>query len=287
MKGIAGFYYVNVESMGLYECKAKGNFRNKKIKPLVGDNVEIDIIDEDNKIGNITEIFGRKSELIRPAVANVDQAIVIFAAADPAPNFNLLDRFLVMMQNQNIDTIICFNKMDKVKTEDKETLESIYKDSGCKLKFLSVKFNEGLNEIKDILKNKTTVLAGPSGVGKSSFVNKLNPEAEMETGAISEKIKRGKHTTRHSELIYLGGETYLMDTPGFSSLALFDMEKEELKDCYPEFDMFDEPCRFLGCVHVNEPDCIIKENVANGTINETRYTNYKLLYEELKNQKRY
>ena len=125
MKGIAGFYYVNVESMGLYECKAKGNFRNKKIKPLVGDNVEIDIIDEDNKIGNITEIFGRKSELIRPAVANVDQAIVIFAAADPAPNFNLLDRFLVMMQNQNIDTIICFNKMDKVKTEDKETLESI------------------------------------------------------------------------------------------------------------------------------------------------------------------
>ena len=287
MKGIAGFYYVNVESMGLYECKAKGNFRNKKIKPLVGDNVEIDIIDEDNKIGNITEIFGRKSELIRPAVANVDQAIVIFAAADPAPNFNLLDRFLVMMQNQNIDTIICFNKMDKVKTEDKETLESIYKDSGCKLKFLSVKFNEGLNEIKDILKNKTTVLAGPSGVGKSSFVNKLNPEAEMETGAISEKIKRGKHTTRHSELIYLGGETYLMDTPGFSSLALFDMEKEELKDCYPEFDMFDEPCRFLGCVHVNEPDCIIKENVANGTINESRYTNYKLLYEELKNQKRY
>lgn len=287
MKGIAGFYYVNVESMGLYECKAKGNFRNKKIKPLVGDNVEIDIIDEDNKIGNITEIFGRKSELIRPAVANVDQAIVIFAAADPAPNFNLLDRFLVMMQNQNIDTIICFNKMDKVKIEDKETLESIYKDSGCKLKFLSVKFNEGLNEIKDILKNKTTVLAGPSGVGKSSFVNKLNPEAEMETGAISEKIKRGKHTTRHSELIYLGGETYLMDTPGFSSLALFDMEKEELKDCYPEFDMFDEPCRFLGCVHVNEPDCIIKENVSNGTINETRYTNYKLLYEELKNQKRY
>lgn len=287
MKGIAGFYYVNVESMGLYECKAKGNFRNKKIKPLVGDNVEIDIIDEDNKIGNITEIFGRKSELIRPAVANVDQAIVIFAAADPAPNFNLLDRFLVMMQNQNIDTIICFNKMDKVKTEDKETLESIYKDSGCKLKFLSVKFNEGVNEIKEILKNKTTVLAGPSGVGKSSFVNKLNPEAEMETGAISEKIKRGKHTTRHSELIYLGEETYLMDTPGFSSLALFDMEKEELKDCYPEFDMFDEPCRFLGCVHVNEPDCIIKENVSNGTINETRYLNYKLLYEELKNQKRY
>lgn len=287
MKGIAGFYYVNVESMGLYECKAKGNFRNKKIKPLVGDNVEIDIIDEDNKIGNITEIFGRKSELIRPAVANVDQAIVIFAAADPAPNFNLLDRFLVMMQNQNIDTIICFNKMDKVKIEDKENLESIYKDSGCKLKFLSVKFNEGLNEIKDILKNKTTVLAGPSGVGKSSFVNKLNPEAEMETGAISEKIKRGKHTTRHSELIYLGEETYLMDTPGFSSLALFDMEKEDLKNCYPEFDMFDEPCRFLGCVHVNEPDCIIKENVASGTINETRYLNYKLLYEELKNQKRY
>lgn len=287
MKGIAGFYYVNVESMGLYECKAKGNFRNKKIKPLVGDNVEIDIIDEDNKIGNITEIFGRKSELIRPAVANVDQAIVIFAAADPAPNFNLLDRFLVMMQNQNIDTIICFNKMDKVTLEDKENLERIYKDSGCKLKFLSVKFNEGLNEIKEILKNKTTVLAGPSGVGKSSFVNKLNPEAEMETGAISEKIKRGKHTTRHSELIYLGEETYLMDTPGFSSLALFDMEKEDLKNCYPEFDMFDEPCRFLGCVHVNEPDCIIKENVASGTINETRYLNYKLLYEELKNQKRY
>lgn len=287
MKGIAGFYYVNVESLGLYECKAKGVFRNKKIKPLVGDNVEIDIIDEDKKVGNITDVIERKSELIRPAVANVDQAIVIFAAADPAPNLNLLDRFLVMMQNQNIETIICFNKIDKISEEEKDALEAIYKDSGSKVKFISVRFDKGLEEVKELLKNKTTVLAGPSGVGKSSFVNKINPEAEMETGAISEKIKRGKHTTRHSELIYLGEETYIMDTPGFSSLALFDMEKEDLKECYPEFYMFDEPCRFLGCVHINEPNCVIKENVQNGKISETRYLNYKLLYEELKNQKRY
>ena len=287
IKGIAGFYYVNIEDFGVYECKAKGIFRNKKIKPLVGDDVEIEVLDAEKMTGNIVEILERRSELLRPAVANVDQAVVIFAAADPAPNLNLLDRFLVMMQSQQIDTIICFNKIDKITVEKQHEFLKIYENSGCHIRFICVKSNEGIDELKSLLANKTTVLAGPSGVGKSSFINKLSPETAMETGAISEKIKRGKHTTRHSELIFLGGNTYIMDTPGFSSLSLGMMEKEELKECFPEFFSYEDNCRFIGCSHINEPDCAVKEALDKGDISEIRYNNYKLLYEELKNIKRY
>lgn len=287
IKGIAGFYYVNVEDAGLYECKAKGIFRNQKIKPLVGDDVEIDVLDEEQKTGNIVNIKERKSELIRPAVANVDQAMIIFAAANPEPNFNLLDRFLVMMQMQQINTIICFNKVDLI-TEDRKTeLFRMYEKSGCRLHFISVKKNQGMNEVKTLLQNKITVLAGPSGVGKSSFVNALWPEAEMETGGISEKIKRGKHTTRHSELIYLGDNSYLMDTPGFSSLYLSELMEDELKNWYPEFYTYEEQCRFIGCSHINEPDCAVKAAVDQGKINDSRYQNYRLIYQELKQIKRY
>ncbi|MBE5961511.1 MAG: ribosome small subunit-dependent GTPase A [Lachnospiraceae bacterium] len=287
IKGIAGFYYVNVEGSGLYECKAKGIFRNKKIKPLVGDNVEIDVLDEKAMVGNIVGILERESELIRPAVANADQAFVIFAAADPAPNFNLLDRFLVMMESQGIPTIICFNKVDRITKEEQERIEQIYENSGCTVLFTSVAEEKGLDQIHKMLEHKTTVLAGPSGVGKSSMINKLNPDANMETGSISEKIKRGRHTTRHSELFYLGEGTYIMDTPGFSSMFLASMEKEELKDYFPEFTKYADECRFLGCVHINEPNCAVKEAIAEGKIHKTRYENYKLLYEELKNVKKY
>lgn len=287
IKGIAGFYYVNVEDAGLYECKAKGIFRNQKIKPLVGDDVEIDVLDEEQKTGNIVNIKERKSELIRPAVANVDQAMIIFAAANPEPNFNLLDRFLVMMQMQQINTIICFNKVDLITEERKTELFRMYEKSGCRLHFISVKKNQGMNEVKTLLQNKITVLAGPSGVGKSSFVNALWPEAEMETGGISEKIKRGKHTTRHSELIYLGDNSYLMDTPGFSSLYLSELMEDELKNWYPEFYTYEEQCRFIGCSHINEPDCAVKAAVDQGKINDSRYQNYRLIYQELKQIKRY
>ncbi len=287
IKGIAGFYYVYVKTFGLYECKAKGIFRNQKIKPLVGDNVKIDVIDEAEKKGNITNILERKNELIRPAAANVDQALVIFAAAEPTPNLNLLDRFLIQMLKQQVDTIICFNKKDIVTENEIRLLEEAYLKCGYKVVFTSTLTEDGIGTLGELLKDKTTVLAGPSGVGKSSIINKIHPEANMETGVISEKIKRGKHTTRHSELFYMQNNAFIMDTPGFSSLYVNDMEKEELKEYFAEFREYEENCRFNGCVHQNEPGCAVKQVLHEGKISKIRYNNYTEIYEELKNQKKY
>ncbi len=286
IKGIAGFYYVHAES-GVYECKAKGIFRKENIKPLVGDNVELEVLDEAGKEGSIRKIMPRKSRLIRPSVANVDQALIVFAIVKPDPDFNLLDRFLIMMQQQNLPCIICFNKSDIASDAEREELQKAYETCGNRVLFISALKQEGLKEVRAQLQRKTTVLAGPSGVGKSSLINDLYPQAEMETGAISRKIERGKHTTRHSELFALDGESYIMDTPGFSSLQLFDMEKEDLKDFYPEFKEYEENCRFRGCVHMEEPDCGVKAALLAGKISEVRYRNYRVLYEELKNRKKY
>ena len=229
IKGIAGFYYVHVVHSGIYECKAKGVFRNKKIKPLVGDDVEIEILDEEKKLGNISNIFMRKNELIRPAVANIDQAIVVLAIADPMPNLNLLDRFLVMMERSDIQTIICFNKVDLVKEDEVLKYKDIYVNAGYHVIFTSTMMNMGIQDVFRLINGKTTAFAGPSGVGKSSLLNALMPEANSRTGEISEKIKRGKHTTRHTELFHVENNSYLMDTPGFSSLYTNDFECEELK----------------------------------------------------------
>ena len=287
VKGISGFYYVHVVESGIYECKAKGIFRQQKMKPLVGDDVEIDIISEEKKTGNVAAILPRKNALIRPAVANVDQALLIFAAASPNPNFNLLDRFLVMMGRQDVPVILCFNKCDLITEEHQQEIASIYEASGCKILFVSAKKELGLKELQEILEGKTTTVAGPSGVGKSSLINLLAPEACMETGEISKKIERGRHTTRHAELIQLKGDGYIMDTPGFSSLYLPEMEKEELQDCYPEFAAFEPYCRFQGCSHIREPDCGVKEALSEGKIHPVRYENYCQLYGELKDRKKY
>ena len=287
VKGISGFYYVHVVESGIYECKAKGIFRQQKMKPLVGDDVEIDIISEEKKTGNVAAILPRKNALIRPAVANVDQALLIFAAASPNPNFNLLDRFLVMMGRQDVPVILCFNKCDLITEEQKQEIEAIYEVSGCKILFVSAKKELGLKELQEILEGKTTTVAGPSGVGKSSLINLLAPEACMETGEISKKIERGRHTTRHAELIQLKGDGYIMDKTGFSSLYLPEMEKEELQDCYPEFAAFEPYCRFQGCSHISEPDCGVKEALSEGKIHPVRYENYCQLYGELKDRKKY
>ncbi len=286
LKGIGGFYYVFTEKEQLYECKAKGIFRNQNIKPLVGDDVEMDILDEEMKKGNIINILERTNDLIRPAVANVDQAMIIFAAAKPAPNLNLLDRFLILMLQQKVETIICFNKTDVVSEKEISLLEETYRNCGYRTLFTSTFTEEGINSVKELLAHKTTVLAGPSGVGKSSIMNLLSPEANTKTGEISEKIQRGKHTTRHSELIAVGDETFVMDTPGFSSLYLEGLEKDELKEFFPEFKQYDSQCRFLGCMHLNEPDCNVKEALKNGEISKIRYKNYKDLFEELNNKKK-
>ncbi len=288
IKGIAGFYYVYIEKQGIYECKAKGIFRNKSIKPLVGDNVQIDIIDEQQKQGNITRILERKNELIRPAVANIDQAMIVFAVKKPDPNLNLLDRFLVMMEFQNIETIICFNKTDMGEETFIEELKKIYVGAGYRVMFASAAQNRGIEKVKAALKGKSTVFAGPSGVGKSSILNALAEDYKMETGAVSKKIGRGRHTTRHSEIFNIGEGSYVFDTPGFSSLFVPGMTKEKLEDCFPEFIQYKNRCRFVGCAHINEPDCQIKKALQERKISPGRYENYKLMYGELKDkEKRY
>lgn len=287
IRGIAGFYYVYVAGLGVLECKAKGIFRKNNLKPLVGDFVSVTLLDEETKTGNIEEVLPRKNELIRPAVANIDQALVIFAIHRPAPNLNLLDRFLLMMSQKDIPCILVFNKNDLTEEGEKEALTAAYEGSGCEVLFVSAKEEEGIEEIKKRLKGKTTTVAGPSGVGKSSIINLLQNEISMETGAVSEKIERGKHTTRHTEFITIGENSFIMDTPGFSSLAIFDMEKEELEQYYPEFAPFREQCRFTGCSHTHEPECRVKQAVEEGDISRIRYENYLQMYEELKNKKRY
>ncbi len=287
IKGIAGFYYVHVEGQGVYECKAKGIFRKNHTKPLVGDDVEVDVLDEAEMLGNIREILPRKSALIRPAVANVDQALIIFAIVKPNPNFNLLDRFLIRMERQNLPTIICFNKQDIATPEEKEALRKAYETCGYQVLFISALEQEGLEQVKELLAGKTTTVAGPSGVGKSSLINQLAPKAQMETGDISRKIERGKHTTRHSEIIALGENTYIVDTPGFTSLDISEITKEELGTYYPEFVQYEPYCKFSGCAHISEPSCGVKDAVAEGKISQVRYDNYKVLYQELKEIKRY
>lgn len=287
IKGIAGFYYIHAENGQVYECKAKGAFRKQKIKPLVGDMVRIAVLDEAEHLGNVEEILPRKNELIRPAVANIDMALVIFAAAKPEPNFNLLDRFLCMMEFQNVPVTICFNKTDLVDEEKIEEYRKIYEPAGYRLMSTCTRTGEGVDAVKALLHGKTTTVAGPSGVGKSSLINALQSDVQMQTGVISDKIDRGKHTTRHSEIVPVMEDSYIMDTPGFSSMDVPGFEKEDLWTCFPEFREYEPYCKFQGCSHINEPNCGVKEALAEGKISSVRYENYKLLYEELKNMRKY
>ena len=287
IKGIAGFYYIYAEDGQVYECKAKGIFRKDNQKPLVGDNVEISILDENEKEGSVTAILPRKNSLIRPAVANVDQAFVIFAMENPKPNYMLLDRFLIMMEQQGIPAVVCFNKKDLGTEEELDFLYRTYTQCGYRVILSSALKGEGISEIHEILRGKTTVVAGPSGVGKSSLTNSLQGEIEMETGEISKKLKRGKHTTRHSQVIPVGEDTFLVDTPGFSSLYLTDMEEQELKNYFPEFREYEEECRFQGCRHIHEPGCAVKEALEANKISRLRYEDYLALHQELKEKRRY
>ena len=276
-----------VPGAGTYECKAKGVFRKDNIKPMVGDNVEIDVLDEETMEGNLKSIYERKNELIRPLVANIDQALVIFAMKNPMPNLNLLDRFLISMEMQDVPVVICFNKRDMVSEEEMEDLNRIYGKTPYKLIFTSTKSGSGMEEVKNALSGKVTAVAGPSGVGKSSIIKTLNPKAEVQTGEISKKLARGKHTTRHSEIIRIDDDTFIMDTPGFSSLYVDIEKKEDLKEYFPEFLPYEDKCRFAGCAHESEPDCAVKEAVEAGEISKERYESYLLLYDELKNKRRY
>lgn len=287
IKGIAGFYYVYTVGGTLYECKAKGSFRKEGTKPLVGDYVTIAIVDEEKKKGNIEQIHPRNNELIRPNVANIDQAVVIFAITDPEPNFFLLDTFLARMEYKEIDTVLCFNKCDL--DEDGHLREKIltdYGQSGYRILFTSVKENYGISQLKELLKEKCTAVAGPSGVGKSSLINELQEEIQMETGEISEKTLRGKHTTRHSELIQISENSFIMDTPGFTSLTMDGIDKENYAYCFPEIAKWNESCRFTGCIHISEPDCMVKKQVEMGLISKARYQSYVMMHQNAQTKRR-
>ncbi|WP_194609034.1 ribosome small subunit-dependent GTPase A [Clostridium vitabionis] len=289
IKGIAGFYYVHDGVGSIYQCRARGLFRKNSVKPLVGDDVEFtEVTDTDvEKAGNIDRILPRKSRLLRPAAANIDQALVIFAAKNPEPNLNLLDRFLVMMAIQDVPVVIGISKADLIGPEERERIAAIYRSSGCPVHFLSRVREEGLPELMTVLRGKTTVLAGPSGVGKSTLTNWLQPDAGMEVGEISRKLGRGKNTTRHSEIFFVCADTFICDTPGFSSIEITGTDERELKAYFPEFAPYAPSCRFRECVHIGERDCAVQNAVSQGIIPVSRYENYRQIYQELKERRKY
>ena len=286
IKGIGGFYYVDTEK-GLYECRARGIFRKNKITPLVGDRVSISVVDEENKKGVVEEIEKRDTELVRPPIANVDKALIVFAIKNPSPNLSLLDRFIVLAEKENLEIVIVFTKVDlDTDGELLGELKDIYEVSGYKVISVSNKLKLNIDKIKEELKENTVVFAGPSGVGKSSLLNEVDKNFELKTGEVSDKIKRGKHTTRHAELLKLECGGMVADTPGFSSLTLDDIDESELKEYFIEFDKHDD-CRFGSrCIHENEPSCAVKEAVENGEISKKRYESYIQLLNEIRSGKR-
>ena len=285
IKGIGGFYYIETDK-GLYECRARGIFRKNKITPLVGDFVKISVVDEDNKKGVVEEIQERKTELVRPPIANVNKALIVFAVKNPTPHLSLLDRFIVLAERENLEIVIILTKIDLDDDNTFEKIKNIYEPCGYKVIGVSNLENKNIDKVKEELKDNTVVFAGPSGVGKSSLLNQIDSNFQLKTGDVSDKIKRGKHTTRHAELFELKFGGMVADTPGFSSLTLDDIEDIDLKDYFIEFEDYDD-CKFGSrCIHQNEPNCAVKEAVENGEIPKERYESYIQLLNEIRQGKR-
>lgn len=286
IKGIGGFYYVKTADDQIYECRARGLLRLKKIKPLVGDNCEIEVISSDDMTGNVINILARKNELIRPAVANTDQAIVIFAIKYPDISLGLMDRFLINMELQDIDTHIVINKTD-LDHDKAERIAQIYKDAGYDVTLTSCISGEGVEALRELCRDKTSLFSGPSGAGKSSLINAVCGREASRAGEISRKIKRGKNTTRETEYIGADEGTSVIDSPGFSASEVPSMEPGELMLYFREMASLKGKCRFSGCLHISEPDCAVKEAVEKGTISEERYISYKQICTDLKERKKW
>ena len=279
IKGIGGFYYVRCGDGQVIECKARGIFRKEGITPAVGDRVVV----LENAEGGfvIDEILKRKNELIRPFVSNIDNLVIVLSAHKPKPDFMLCDKLIVSAMINGIRPIICVNKMDKASKSLLAQIKDEYRMFD--IVFVSAHTKEGAEDLLALLKGGCSAFAGQSAVGKSSILNMLFEDLSLETGGLSKKTDRGRHTTRHVELIYKENiNGYVVDTPGFSVFDAFDIKKEELRLYYPEFRVYDDKCRFTTCLHIGEPDCVIKDAVAEGKISRGRYERYKLLFEKLK-----
>lgn len=283
VKGIGGFYYVDTNS-GIYECKARGIFRKDGIIPYVGDNVRISPINEEE--GVIEEILPRKNTFIRPPMANVDCLILVISISKPEVNLNIVDRFLVAGEQRYGDIIICINKIDLDKDDKLKRLNETYKDLYPVVKVSSLT-GDGIDELARLLKGKKSALAGPSGVGKSTILNMLMNKDVAETGRISKKTGRGKHTTRHVELYELSGGGYIFDTPGFTSFDTAETEEDQLQFLFPEISALVGKCRYDNCRHLSEPGCAIKEALSQGKIKTSRYKSYEEQMKEIQSRREY
>ncbi|MCL1630905.1 ribosome small subunit-dependent GTPase A [Sporolactobacillus sp. CPB3-1] len=286
IKALSGFYYVKNGHKQI-QCRARGLFRKQGISPLVGDHVVYEA--ENGNDGYILSVKARKNALKRPPIANVDLAVLVFSVAEPACDCVLLDRFLIAMETQNIKSLICFTKWDLLSESEQVSFRSrfaVYEQIGYHLIFTSCKQGEGLEKLKSSIQEKISVVTGQSGVGKSTLLNHLDTSLNIETQAISHALGRGKHTTRHVELLPVSLHGFVADTPGFSALTLPELTDSQLADCFPEFDQYREGCRFRGCMHLAEPDCMVKQAVAQGKISQSRYEHYRLFFHELSERER-
>ena len=283
MKGIGGFYYVKCGET-VYSCRARGRFRKDGQTPMVGDKVKIEITDDEVKEGYIIEIAPRKNWFVRPPVANIDMLLVTFAVREPDPALELIDKLTVSALFQRVDCAVCINKME-LNRDKAADLAKEYALAGFSVVVCSAKTGEGVDNLKSLLKGKVTALAGSSGVGKSSLLNAMGENFSLKTGTVSDKIKRGKHTTRHTELFPLSFGGFVFDTPGFGSFEVEKMKAQDLSDLFPEISKNAGQCRFPGCRHITEPNCSVKEALEKGEIGQNRYKSYCALYESLKDVK--
>lgn len=280
VKAISGFYYVKTPEK-IFQCKARGIFKKDKTTPLVGDQVVIEITHRGDEEGIINEILPRKNQFIRPPVSNVDCFLTVISFKDPEPNLFILDRFLAMAEKAQTEIVICLNKIDLSEKDELEKIKQIYSNI-YPIICISCKTGEGIDKLSEYLKDKKSALAGPSGVGKSSILNRIFDSYEAETGEVSRKLKRGKHTTRHVELFSLSTGGMVYDTPGFTSFDVLDCDEEEIGFCYPEINKIAGNCKYDNCRHISEPHCKIIQGVKDGEIHQSRYNSYVTLVNEIR-----